>query len=177
MERFGFIHGELDTRILILFVLRRLPRPVDMNTLAELCFCDSGVGWFEYAECLAALVDNGHIEKLSGGRYLITEKGNRNGEAAETSLPYSVRTKAAKLIRPVAEQLQRDAMIITEHEPQGEGFKVTLALSDEQGTILRVELRAASEAQAEQMERRFRKDAELNCGKIVNLLTDGATEK
>ena len=73
MERFGFIHGELDTRILILFVLRRLPRPVDMNTLAELCFCDSGVGWFEYAECLAALVDNGHIEKLSGGRYLITE--------------------------------------------------------------------------------------------------------
>jgi len=27
------------------------------------------------------------------------------------------------------------------------------------------------------MERRFRKDAELNCGKIVNLLTDGATEK
>ena len=73
--------------------------------------------------------------------------------------------------------MQRDAMIITEHEPQGEGFKVTLALSDEQGTILRVELRAASEAQAEQMERRFRKDAELNCGKIVNLLTDGATEK
>ena len=29
MERFGFIHGELDTKILILYVLRQLPSPVD----------------------------------------------------------------------------------------------------------------------------------------------------
>ena len=28
MDNFGFIHGELDTKILILYVLRRLPRPV-----------------------------------------------------------------------------------------------------------------------------------------------------
>jgi hypothetical protein len=177
MERFGFIHGELDTKLLILFVLRRLPRPVDMNTLAELCFCDGGVGWFEYSDCLAALVDNGHIEKLPGGRYLITEKGSRNGETVESSLPYSVRKKAEKLIRPVAEQMRRDAMIVTEHVPQGEAFMVTLALSDEQGTILKVELRAASEAEAVQLEQRFRRQAELNTGRIVNLLMDGATEK
>ena len=177
MERFGFIHGELDTRILILYVLRRLPRPVDMNTLAELCFCDNGVGWFEYADCLAALVENGHIEKLDGGRYLITEKGDRNGEAAETSLPYSVRNKAKKLIKPVAEQMKRDALIVTEHRADGGNFIVTLALSDEQGTILKVELRAASEAEAVQLEQRFRRQAELNTGRIVNLLMDGATEK
>ena len=42
MDNFGFIHGELDTKILILFILRRLPRPVDADTLAELCFCDTG---------------------------------------------------------------------------------------------------------------------------------------
>ena len=27
MDNFGFIHGELDTKILILYVLRRLPAP------------------------------------------------------------------------------------------------------------------------------------------------------
>ncbi len=177
MERFGFIHGELDTRILILYVLRRLPRPVDMNTLAELCFCDNGVGWFEYADCLAALVENGHIEKLDGGRYLITEKGDRNGEAAETSLPYSVRNKAKKLIKPVAEQMKRDALIVTEHRADGGHFIVTLALSDEQGQLLRVELRAKSEQEAELYEARFRKDAELDSGRIINILMDGATDK
>lgn len=177
MERFGFIHGELDTRILILFVLRRLPRPVDMNTLAELCFCDNGVGWFEYTDCLAALVDNGHIEKVGSDRYLITEKGNRNGEAAETSLPYSVRNKAKKLIKPIAEQMRRDAMIVAEHENVGDDIRVTLALSDEQGQILRVELRVKSEEEAIQLEQRFRKEAELDTGRMINLLMDGATDK
>ena len=43
MDNFGFIHGELDTKLLILFILRRLPRPVDGDTLTELCFCDTGV--------------------------------------------------------------------------------------------------------------------------------------
>lgn len=50
MDNFGFIHGELDTKILILFILRRLPRPVDADTLAELCFCDTGVSWFDYSQ-------------------------------------------------------------------------------------------------------------------------------
>ena len=55
MDNFGFIHGELDTKLLILFILRRLPRPVDGDTLTELCFCDTGVSWFEYSQCLADL--------------------------------------------------------------------------------------------------------------------------
>ena len=98
MESFGFIHGELDTKILILYVLRRLPRPVEAGTLSELCSFDSGVGWFDYADCLAGLVDTGHVEELPGERYVITDKGRTNGEAAETSLPYSVRMKADRLL-------------------------------------------------------------------------------
>lgn len=42
MDNFGFIHGELDTKILILFILRRLPRPVDADTLAELLLLRHG---------------------------------------------------------------------------------------------------------------------------------------
>ena len=97
MDNFGFIHGELDTKILILYVLRRLPRPVDAQTLSDLCSFDNGVSWFDYSECLADLVDTGHVERLSGERYLITDKGRTNGEAAETSIPYSVRMKADRL--------------------------------------------------------------------------------
>ena len=83
MDNFGFIHGELDTKILILYVLRRLPRPVDAHTLSDLCSFDNGVSWFDYADCLAGLVDTGHVEALDGERYMITEKGSANGEAAE----------------------------------------------------------------------------------------------
>ena len=37
MDRFGFIHEKLDIKILILFILRRLPGVVDRETLGELC--------------------------------------------------------------------------------------------------------------------------------------------
>ena len=47
MGRLGFIHEKLDIKILILYILRRLPGTVDPETLAELCQCDSGVGYFD----------------------------------------------------------------------------------------------------------------------------------
>ena len=178
MENFGFIHGELDTKILILYVLRRLPRPVDTDTLAYLCSFDNGVGWFDFAAYLADLVETGHVQELSGGRYLITEKGSTNGEAAETSLPYSVRMKASRLIEPIAEKMRRDAMIETSHEPSsGGGVTVRLRLSDGKGEIMSLGLLAPDEAAAEAMERAFRTDAEGIYQRIAEILNDGKTEE
>ena len=97
MDRFGFIHEKLDIKILILFILRRLPGVVDRETLGELCQCDNGIGYFDYSDCLSELTENGNVVETPEG-YQITEKGARNADAVESSLPYSVRTKALKLI-------------------------------------------------------------------------------
>ena len=57
MDRFGFIHEKLDIKILILYILRRLPGVVDPETLLELCQCDGGIGYFDYSDCLSELVE------------------------------------------------------------------------------------------------------------------------
>lgn len=174
MDNFGFIHGELDTKILILFVLRRLPRPVDADTLAELCSFDSGVGWFDYADCLASLVDTGHVEQLRGVRYSITDKGRANGEAAETSLPYSVRRKAERLLEPVAEKMRREAMIDCSHEANASGgVTLSLSLSDGKGEIMALRLLVPDEGTARGIEAAFRADAEGIYQRITEILTDG----
>ena len=137
MERFGFIHGELDTKILILYVLRQLPSPVDEATLTELCSFDGGVGWFDFKECLASLVSTGHVDKLPGGYYMITDKGRANGEAVESSIPFSVRDKASRLLAPLAARMSRDNMIGASHVScKAGGVTVTLSLSDGKGEIL-----------------------------------------
>ena len=147
MDQHGFIHGKLDIKILILYVLRRLPAPVDPETLLE----------------------TGHITEGEEG-FSITEKGARNADAVESSLPYSVRAKAQKRIAPVEERMRRMAMITARHTLDEKGCMVELAVADGKGEMLHLHLLCAGEEQAKAMERRFRKDAEGYYQKIVELL-------
>ena len=170
MERHGFIHEKLDIKILILYILRRLPGEVDPHTLAELCQCDEGVGYFDYSDCLAELVESAHITESPSG-YTITEKGIRNADTVESSLPYSVRSKASRLVAPIEEKMRRAAMITAKHVCTDEGCQVQLALSDGKGEILNLSFLCADETQANVIEKNFRNDAENYYLKIAELLS------
>ena len=170
LERLGFIHEKLDIKILILYILRRLPGEVEPTTLGDLCAqCDDGIGYFDYSDCLAELVETGHITRTETG-YTITEKGQRNADAVESSLPYSVRTKAQKLLEPVAERLRRAAMITARHAMEDGCCFVELAMSDGEGEIIHLRLLVADEEQARRVEKNFRKGAEGYYHKVVELL-------
>ena len=170
MDRLGFIHEELDIKILILFVLRRLSGAVDGETLRALCQSDGGVGYFDYADCLSDLIETGHVLHTAEG-YLISEKGKKNADAVSSSLPYSVRAKAEKLIAPVEARLLRAAMIKTGHSMEDGGCFVELSMSDGKGEIIRLRLLCAGEEQAQIMEKNFRRDAEGFCQNIAALLS------
>ena len=170
MERLGFIHEKLDIKILILFILSRLPGEVDPETLGDLCRFDGGIDYFDYSDCLADLVETGHVTRTETG-YSITPKGARNAGTVESSLPYSVRAKALKLLAPVAERLRRAAMISAKHSVSDEGCVVELAMSDGKGEIIHLRLLCADENQAELMEKNFRRDAEEYYQKIAEMLS------
>ena len=170
MDQLGFIHEKLDIKILILYVLRRLPLPVDQQTLLELCQCDGGIGYFDWTDCLGELMKSEHIRLTEEG-YQITERGARNADETEKSLPWSVRSKADKLIAPVEERLRRLASITARHKVDETGCTVELAVSDGQGEMIHLQLLVAGEEQATEIEKRFRRDAEGYYQKIVELLS------
>ena len=171
MEQLGTLHDKLDIKILILFVLNQLPAPVDAQLLYDQVFSDAGIGYFDYADCLAELVDTAQIEKHAG-KYHISEKGARNVDQVGSSLPYSVRRKATRTTAPIAEKLARFSMLTAEHEVQTDGCMVHLAVSDGVGDILSMRILAASEDQAIKMENCFRNNAEGVYHEIVRLLSE-----
>ncbi|MGI6013822.1 MAG: DUF4364 family protein [Oscillospiraceae bacterium] len=172
MDRFGFIHDKLDIKILILFILRRLPDRVDENTLADLVLCDDGISYFDYTDCIADLVANDHVTE-EDSYYRITEKGSKNCEMIESSLPYTVRATAENKLAPVVAAMRRSAMIKATHEenPNG-GCTVTLSMSDGVGEIISLRLLTSCEEQAKHIEKNFRSDAEGYYTRIVELLAE-----
>lgn len=172
MDRLGFIHEKLDIKILILYILRRLPGYVNSSTLADLCQCDGGVGYFDYSDCLYELIDTGNVEENPELGFRITEKGARSVDAVESSLPFSVRKKAEDVLAPVALHLERASMIEASHKRERSGLFVNLSMSDGKGEVVCLRLLVGNEDQAELMEKNFRKNAEKYYLDIIEMLSD-----
>jgi hypothetical protein len=176
MPRYGFIHEKLDIKILILFIMRRLPGTVDAATLCDLVNCDDGIDYFDYTDCLEDLVRTEHLTESEDG-YAITDKGVKNAESVESSLPYSVRTKAEKNLAPVARRLRRMAMLTAKHETADGSCMLTVGMSDGKGEIFSARLLVPDEEQAKKMEKNFRLHAEEIYGKTVELLSGDKENK
>lgn len=82
---------------------------------------DDGVDFFDFSECMNDLVTSGHLTLSEDGLYAITEKGLRNGQICESSLPYSVRLAADKNITVFNQKLRRRAQIRSEITPRPNG--------------------------------------------------------
>lgn len=171
-ERRGFIRDKLEIKILILFVLSRLPAPVAFDKLGELVMCDEGVSYFEYAECLSELVSTAHVD-TDGHTYSLTDKGKRNGEITESSLPFSVRVKAEKNAADLRSVMSRQSMISASHTIRRKGgYTVELSLSDGISEVVSIRLFAASQTQAAALEDGFTNNAESIYGKLLKIILE-----
>jgi len=171
VENFGFIHDKIDIKVLILFIMRRLPKPVAMNELTELTMCDDGISYFDVTQCIAELTRTRHLH-FAEDRYTLTQKGRRNGEVLEKNLPYSVKAKAEEATSLIRTAQNRNSMIKTSlRGDEKDGYTVVLSLSDGVSDILSMELFAASLRQANSIEKGFRKNAEKIYHAIVELST------
>ena len=171
MEQFGFVREELDIKILILYILARLPGPVDRESLADIVFCDGAIDYFSFSECLSELVSTGHIVK-ENGKYEITVRGREDVAMIETSLPISVRDNADVGMLPVAERISRDSMIRTKQVKSNSGCVVEMSLSDGKGPLLSMSVVIGDQEQAKTAEKNFRKNAEEYYMRILNMLLE-----
>lgn len=177
MQRLGFIHDMLDVKVLILFVMSRVSYPATSQQIYELCFQDDCVSYFDVCAAIPQMVKSGHLAETEEGLYEITEKGRADGSLTQDSIAYTVRCKAENAVNRFNRQLRRSSFVKTQVIPQENGeCSVIMALDDESGNLMTLELTAPNQRQAVRLGRLFEKKAEIIYNMTMSELLDDEDE-
>ena len=173
MKRLGFIHDMMDVKVLILFVAARSQYPMTMQEIYELCYQDECLSYFDVCTAVPEMVASGHLKELEDGRVEITDKGREDGELTADSIAFTVKQKAENSVARFNRQLRRSSYVKSQIIPRETGdCSVIMALDDEAGNLMTLELMAPDQRQAIRLSRMFEKKAEL----LYNLIMDELLE-
>jgi hypothetical protein len=151
----------MDVKVLILFVTARASYPVTIQEIYELCYQDDCLSYFDVCTAVPEMVNSGHLEAVDAERYQITEKGREDGAITEDSVAFTVRQRAENAVARFNRQLRRSSFVKTQVIPrEGGDYSVIMALDDELGNLMTLELLAPDQRQAVRLSRLFEKKAE-----------------
>lgn len=172
----GFIHDKLEIKFLILYIAARVIEPIPFDTVLDLTMCDDGVDYFDFSECLNDLVKTEHLTLSEDGLYSITDKGLRNSQICESSLPYSVRLRCDKNLVACNRRLRRKSQVRASYEKRPNGtYTVKLNLDDDMGSVMDLKLMVPREDMGKILAARFRQAPEKLYSEIIDLLLNTPT--
>ena len=151
----------MDVKVLILFVMARCGYPVTCQEIYELCYQDDCLSYFDVCTAIPEMVRSGHLKALDDEKYEITEKGKADGSLTEDSIAFTVKQRAENAVARFNRQMRRSSFVKTQVIPrEGGDFSVIMALDDEMGNLMTLELVAPDQRQAVRLSRLFEKKAE-----------------
>lgn len=158
MPPIGFIQNDLDLKLLVLYITDRAAGPISFIQLFELALCDAGVDYFSLAQAVEHMVSTGQLTK-ENDRYLITDKGRRNSQICEGSLPPSVRRHCDDNLVKVNEALRRESQVRSQILDNGDGTAtLCLTLEDDASLLLHLTLLSSQAEQAQRWAAAFQND-------------------
>lgn len=151
----------LDVKVLILFVTARSGYSMTCQEIYELCYQDDCLSYFDVCTAIPEMVKSGHLRALDDEKYEITEKGKADGALTEDSIAFTVKQRAENAVARFNRQMRRSSFVKTQVIPrEGGDFSVIMALDDEMGNLMTLELVAPDQRQAVRLSRLFEKKAE-----------------
>ncbi len=162
MQRLRFINDMLYEKVLILFVMARVSYPVTAGEIYELCYQDDCLSYFDVCTAIPEMVRSGHLKEVEDEKYVITEKGRADGSLTEDSIAFTVKQRAENAVARYNRQIRRSSFVKTQVIPRDSGdFSVVMALDDEMGNLMTLELVAPDQRQAVRLGKLFEKKAEM----------------
>jgi hypothetical protein len=142
-----------ENKVLILYILNKIDRPVSNDELLQLVLSIEDMNYFYFQQFLLDLLENKYIETykendFSEQIYRLTLAGKDALELTKDLIPGIVKLKIDSTIKGELQDIEEEISIISEFTPEDDGgFIVTCKIVEHNKTIFKVSISAASREQ------------------------------
>lgn len=167
-----------ENKVLILYILNKIDRPVSNDELLQLVLSIEDMNYFYFQQFLLDLLENKYIEtykenNFSEQIYRLTTSGKDALELTKDLIPGIVKLKIDSTIKGELQDIEEEISIISEFTPEDDGgFIVTCKIIEHNKTIFEVSTFAASREQAKFISDNWKENAVNIYPNIINLLTN-----
>ena len=171
------IEDDYTIKVIILFLLRELKKPLSFQTLSEIIIWDEKVNYFVFTSCLADLTDRGAVSvKNEGGGdiYSINELGLELLKEVEDSLLDSVKARMLRSATRLFAYNRSGSVINSQVIPDGNGYKLICTVKDNKFDLMELKIYVDSTEEAQFLKNRFDEKAELVYRGVIALLSGDA---
>lgn len=167
-----------DIKIFILYLMRHVGRPLDFVSINDIVVQDGYVGYFDFVECFAELLEAGNVEEIksegedSDELYRVTEQGAYVVDTLDSRLINTIREKSLKSALRLLSFKERGAKVKFDFETLKNGrFKADCVISEKDDEPMRVTVTLESANQLEKIRHNFYDKPEVVYRGILAVLT------
>ena len=163
-----------ENKVLILYVLDKLKKPITNDDLFQLISVANNMNYFYFKQFLFDLVESKYISSYTKEEqtfYSITEAGKYTLSLTSDMLPGIIKLNIDTKIKSELEQIKEESSISAEFLPHSENdFTVTCRLSENHKTIFEIQTFAGSREQAQAIIDNWQNNASEIYPKILEII-------
>ena len=164
-----------DSKLLILYILKKIGMPVNYKELLELVISISDMNYFDFQQFLQDLLEDKFILKYEQNDSEIIELTNEGKNALELTidmLPGILRLKVDSSFKEKFNKIKDEFSVYAEYTPITENeFSVKCKIIENNVTIFNLETIAGSREQAKNIVDNWNNNADNIYPQILNILT------
>lgn len=167
-----------QNKVLILYILDTIEKPVTNDALLELVLSIQEINYFYFQQFLLDLLENKYItqyqeDEHSGILYSLTKSGKEALELTKDMIPGILKLKIDNTIKGELGEIEEEVSIVSEFAPGNKNdFIVTCKVVENNRTIFEVSTSAASREQAKYISDNWKENAIDIYPKMIDLLTN-----
>ena len=166
----GSVTTPEEVHMLICYIFREAKQPVTLDQVNEVLQRQALVNYFEFAEAAERLIRMGHLQPQENDRYVLSDEGAALADTFRQKLP-PARERAQKALDDVLTLLRRQQENKVRVKKVGDGYQITLTITDIGSDLMSLSLFLPTEKECEQVRRRFLNDPALLYKGTMALLT------